>query len=187
MGGGQKENWGDSSEMPTAAEGSSDANMPAGGMTPPSGTDGNQMMPSGDGTDSTVDDNGSQMMTPPSGMDGNQMMPSGDGTDSTADDSGSQMMTPPSGTDGNQMMPSGDGTDSTADNSEAAAVASLGEGRSGWMETTTVYLPVGVPVYSGSKTATFSILQAGDELEVQFETDENGTEVITKIWITGTT
>jgi hypothetical protein len=89
--------------------------------------------------------------------------------------------------DGSQMMPSGDGTDSTADDNEATAVASLGKDRSGWMETTTVYLPVGVPVYSGSKTATFSILQAGDELEVQFETDENGTEVITKIWITGTT
>jgi hypothetical protein len=173
----------DSSQMKPTGDGTDSTADDNGSqmMTPPSGTDGNQMMPSGDGTDSTADDNGSQMMTPPSGMDGSQMTPSGDGAD------GNQMMPTGGGTDSSQMMPSGDGTDSTADNSEATATAGRGKNQSGRLETTTVYLPVGVQVYSGSKTATFSILKAGDELEVQFETDENGAEVITKIWITGTT
>ncbi|MCD7820382.1 MAG: hypothetical protein LUH07_15255 [Lachnospiraceae bacterium] len=54
-------------------------------------------------------------------------------------------------------------------------------------ETVTVYLPVGVVVYTDTgKEKTFSILEAGDELEVLFETDADGNEVITKMWLTGT-
>ncbi|MCD8337264.1 MAG: hypothetical protein LUD18_08315 [Lachnospiraceae bacterium] len=51
----------------------------------------------------------------------------------------------------------------------------------------TVYLQVGVVVYTTTgKEKTFSILQAGDELEVLFETDADGNEVITKMWIVST-
>ena len=54
-------------------------------------------------------------------------------------------------------------------------------------ETVTVYLPVGAIVHTDTaKEMTFSILEAGDELEVLFETDEDGNEVITEIWMTGT-
>ncbi|MCC8067401.1 MAG: hypothetical protein LIO94_09935, partial [Clostridiales bacterium] len=54
-------------------------------------------------------------------------------------------------------------------------------------ETTTVYLQVGVVVHTDTgKEKTFSILEAGDELEVLFETDEAGNEVITEMWLTGT-
>ena len=55
------------------------------------------------------------------------------------------------------------------------------------VETTTVYLPVGIKVHTGNgKTSTFSILEAGDQLEVLFEENENGEEVITEIWLVGT-
>lgn len=51
----------------------------------------------------------------------------------------------------------------------------------------TVYLLVGVKVHTDTgKATTFSILEAGDELEALFEEDESGEEVITEIWITGT-
>lgn len=51
----------------------------------------------------------------------------------------------------------------------------------------TVYLQVGVVVYTTTgKEKTFSILQAGDEVKVLFETDADGNEVITKMWIVST-
>ncbi|MCD8022592.1 MAG: MSCRAMM family adhesin SdrC, partial [Lachnospiraceae bacterium] len=54
-------------------------------------------------------------------------------------------------------------------------------------ESVTVYLPVGVIVYTTTgKEKTFTILQAGDELEVLFETDTDGNEVITKMWLKDT-
>lgn len=54
------------------------------------------------------------------------------------------------------------------------------------VETVTTYLPVGVVVYTDTgKKTTFSILEAGDELEVLFETNANGDEIITEIRITG--
>jgi hypothetical protein len=52
--------------------------------------------------------------------------------------------------------------------------------------THTVYLPVGITVHTDTgKLTTFSILEAGDSLEVLFETDEDGEEMITEIWMTG--
>lgn len=55
------------------------------------------------------------------------------------------------------------------------------------VETTTVYLPVRIKVHTGNgKTAAFSILEAGDQLEVLFEENENGEEVITEIRLIGT-
>ncbi len=54
------------------------------------------------------------------------------------------------------------------------------------METKTVYLPVAVVVHTDTDTnRTFSILQAGDELEVLLMKDENQEEVITEIWMKG--
>ena len=53
-------------------------------------------------------------------------------------------------------------------------------------ETVTVYLPVGIKVHTGNgKTSTFSILEAGDQLEVLFEENKNSEEVITEIWLLG--
>jgi hypothetical protein len=52
---------------------------------------------------------------------------------------------------------------------------------------TTVYLPVNIVVHADQgKNMTFSILEAGDELEALFETGEDGTEIITELWLTGT-
>ena len=51
---------------------------------------------------------------------------------------------------------------------------------------TTVYLPVSVKVHTDTgDVRTFSILEAGDELEVLFEEDEDGEEVIVEIWMQG--
>lgn len=51
----------------------------------------------------------------------------------------------------------------------------------------TVYLPVGIKVHADNgKDTTFSILEEGDVLQVLFETKEDGTEVITEIWMEGT-
>lgn len=50
----------------------------------------------------------------------------------------------------------------------------------------TIYLPVRITVHTDTgKETTFSILEAGDLLEALFETDENGEEVITEIWMMG--
>ncbi len=72
-----------------------------------------------------------------------------------------------------EMFSGGFGRSSSADTSEESA-----------QEPVTVYLQVGVVVHTDSgKERTFSILQAGDELEALFETDENGNEVITEMWL----
>lgn len=53
-------------------------------------------------------------------------------------------------------------------------------------ETKTVYVPVAVPVHTDTdETMTFSILEAGDELEVLFE-EKDGEETITEIWLLDT-
>ncbi len=61
-----------------------------------------------------------------------------------------------------------------------------GFGGMGGQGLTTVYLQVGVVVHADGKEKTFSILEAGDELEVLFETDEEGNEVITEMWLLDT-
>lgn len=49
-----------------------------------------------------------------------------------------------------------------------------------------IYLPVGSIVHTDNgKQATFSILKTGDNLEVLFEADEAGEEMITEIWMLG--
>lgn len=51
-------------------------------------------------------------------------------------------------------------------------------------EEQTVYLPVGVSVHTPSgKETTFMILEEEDELEVLFQENEDGEEVITEIWM----
>ncbi len=50
--------------------------------------------------------------------------------------------------------------------------------------TETVYIPVSAPVLSTTgEQVSYTILQAGDSLEITFETDENGNEIITQIQI----
>lgn len=52
-------------------------------------------------------------------------------------------------------------------------------------QTVTVYLPVAVKVHTDEEDRTFSILEAGDELEVLLQEDEDGEETIIEIWMTG--
>ena len=53
------------------------------------------------------------------------------------------------------------------------------------METKTTYIPVAAVVHTDTgEKRTFTILEAGDELEVLFE-EADGEEVITEIWMEG--
>lgn len=52
-------------------------------------------------------------------------------------------------------------------------------------QTVTVYLPVAVKVHTDEEDRTFSILEAGDELEVLLQEDEDGEETSIEIWMTG--
>ena len=53
-------------------------------------------------------------------------------------------------------------------------------------QTVTVYLPVAVKVHTDrEEDRTFTILEAGDELEVLLQEDEDGEETIIEIWMTG--
>ena len=57
-------------------------------------------------------------------------------------------------------------------------------GRSEQQDTKTVYLPVPVVVHTDTdEKRTFSILEAGDRLQVTIVTDEEGNETITEIWM----
>ena len=112
-------------------------------------------------------------MAPPDGMpqgDNNMAPPDG----MPQEDSG---MTPPDGIsqgDSNasgmlENMPSGDFQKG---------------GRSEQQNTKTVYLPVPVVVHTDTdEKRTFSILEAGDGLQVTIVTDEEGNETITEIWM----
>ena len=82
-------------------------------------------------------------------------------------------MTPPGGKQQNgsdsEDMPSGDFSK---------------DGRSEQQDTKTVYLPVPVVVHTDTdEKRTFSILEAGDRLQVTIVTDEEGNETITEIWM----
>jgi hypothetical protein len=161
-----------------------DGNMPtSGGM---SGGDGSMTAPDGmSGGDGSMQapgkmngENGGTSASDGQNTGAQENDRSGD-TAEAADDAASEKGSSSENTGAENSAPAG--RDASDD------LSSSGMKRGFEIETTTVYLPVGVQVYSGSKTAGFSILQAGDQLEVLFETDENGNEVITKIWITGTT
>ena len=52
--------------------------------------------------------------------------------------------------------------------------------------TKTVYLPVPVVVHTDDSDRTFSILEAGDQLQATILTDEAGNETITELWLLGT-
>ena len=101
-------------------------------------------------------------MKPPGGQQQGEGIPQGDSS-----------MTPPDGMPQNSSdsadMPSGDFTKG---------------GRSKQQDTKTVYLPVPVAVHTDTdEKRTFSILEAGDRLQVTIVTDEEGNETITEIWM----
>ena len=52
--------------------------------------------------------------------------------------------------------------------------------------TKTVYLPVPFVVHTDDGDRTFSILEAGDQLQATILTDEAGNETITELWLLGT-
>ena len=52
--------------------------------------------------------------------------------------------------------------------------------------TKTVCLPVPVVVHTDDSDRTFSILEAGDQLQATIITDEAGNETITELWLLGT-
>ena len=77
-----------------------------------------------------------------------------------------------------------------AEDSDSASQNQQGGTRGQFMgmgaETKTVYLPVAVTVHTDTgEERTFSILEAGDELEVRLEENAEGEEVITEIWMLG--
>ena len=95
-------------------------------------------------------------------------------------------MTPPEGMtqNGGTMMPAGemqqDGGDMPSGDFQK------GERTGMQNNTKTVYLPVPVVVHTDTdEKRTFSILEAGDRLQVTIVTDEEGNETITEIWMLG--
>ena len=95
-------------------------------------------------------------------------------------------MTPPEGMtqDGGTMTPPGemqqDGGDMPSGDFQK------GERSEVQNDTKTVYLPVPVVVHTDTdERRTFSILEAGDRLQVTIVTDEEGNETITEIWMLG--
>ena len=127
-------------------------------MTPPGGKQQGEGIPQGDSS-----------MTPPDGMSQkDETMTQPDGMSQ-----GDGTMTPPDGKQQNgsdsEDMPSGDFSK---------------DGRSEQQDTKTVYLPVPVVVHTDTdEKRTFSILEAGDRLQVTIVTDEEGNETITEIWM----
>ncbi len=126
----------------------------------------------------------------PSGENPPGEMPSGEmpsgfpgGKDNTSDASADTADGTSDGstTSGRQRMEKQNGTD-------AGTFTGFSKGnRDGSMEVKTIYLPVNVKVITDTgKTKTYQILQAGDVLDVTFDTDSDGNEVITAITITGT-
>ena len=112
-------------------------------------------------------------MTPPDGMpqgDNNMAPPDG----MPQEDSG---MTPPDG------ISQGDSNASGMPENMPSGDFQKG-GRSEQQNTKTVYLPVPVVVHTDTdEKRTFSILEAGDRLQVTIVTDEDGNETITEIWM----
>ena len=127
-------------------------------MTPPGGKQQGEGIPQGDSS-----------MTPPDGM------PQKDET-----------MTPPDGmSQGDGTMTPPDGMQQNGSDSENMSSGDFSkDGRSEQQDTKTVYLPVPVVVHTDTdEKRTFSILEAGDRLQVTIVTDEEGNETITEIWM----
>ena len=118
-------------------------------------------------------------MTPPDRMQQGDGMPQGDSS-----------MTPPDGMpqmDGNMAPLDGSSqgnTDSSGMPENLPSGAFQKGDRSEQQDTKTVYLPVPVVVHTDTdEKRTFSILEAGDRLQVTIVTDEEGNETITEIWM----
>ena len=114
-------------------------------------------------------------MTPPGGKQQGEGIPQGDSSMTPPDGmpQKDETMTPPDGMQQNgsdsEDMPSGDFSK---------------DGKSEQQDTKTVYLPVPVVVHTDTdEKRTFSILEAGDRLQVTIVTDEEGNEMITEIWM----
>lgn len=76
--------------------------------------------------------------------------------------------------------------DSEFDSEQKKSKAASSAGAENGVDFTTVYLPVAVKVHTDTgDIRTFSILETGDELEVLFEENEEGEEVIIEIWMQG--
>lgn len=76
--------------------------------------------------------------------------------------------------------------DSESDSEQKKSEDASSAGAENGVDFTTVYLPVAVKVHTDTgDIRTFSILEAGDELEVLFEENEEGEEVIIEIWMQG--
>lgn len=131
-------------------------------------------------------------MTPPGGMQQGDGMPQGDSSMIPSDGmpQGDNRMTPPDGVsqgDSNMTPPDGapQGDGDSAGMPENMPSGDLRKGgRSEQQNTKTVYLPVPVVVHTDTdENRTFSILEAGDRLQVTIVTDEEGNETITEIWM----
>ena len=127
-------------------------------------------------------------MTPPGRQRQGEGIPQGDSSMTPPDGmpQKDETMTPPDG------MSQGDGTmappDGMQQNGSDSADMPSGDfpkdGRSKQQDTKTVYLPVPVAVHTDTdEKRTFSILEAGDRLQVTIVTDEEGNETITEIWM----
>ena len=118
-------------------------------------------------------------MTPPDGMQQGDGMPQGDSR-MTSPDGMPQM-------DGNVAPPDGSSqgnTDSSGMPEDMPSGAFRKGDRSEQQDTKNVYLPVPVVVHTDTdEKRTFSILEAGDRLQVTIVTDEEGNETITEIWM----
>ena len=118
-------------------------------------------------------------MTPPDGMQQGDGMPQGDSR-MTSPDGMPQM-------DGNVAPPDGSSqgnTDSSGMPEDMPSGAFQKGDRSEQQDTKNVYLPVPVVVHTDTdEKRTFSILEAGDRLQVTIVTDEEGNETITEIWM----
>lgn len=88
-------------------------------------------------------------------------------------DASSDAQQPPDRPDMSQM-PSGAAPDFSQNENDASGAA-----------TKTVYLPVPVVVHTDDGDRTFSILEAGDQLQATIVTDEDGNETITELWLLG--
>lgn len=127
-------------------------------------------------------------MTPPGGQQQGEGIPQGDSSMTPPDGmpQKDETMTPPDGmSQGDGTMAPPDGMQQNGSDSEDMPSGDFSkDGRSEQQDTKTVYLPVPVVVHTDTdEKRTFSILEAGDRLQVTIVTDEEGNETITEIWM----
>lgn len=127
-------------------------------------------------------------MTPLGGQQQGEGIPQGDSSMTPPDGmpQKDETMTPPDGmSQGDGTMAPPDGMQQNGSDSEDMPSGDFSkDGRSEQQDTKTVYLPVPVVVHTDTdEKRTFSILEAGDRLQVTIVTDEEGNETITEIWM----